>query len=126
MVACMAQDSVGLSVKGGSAVLLELAKFASLLLSLLSLDALLHAAFFTPASDCEQRLVPSLGMLLLAAAVCMGSGAIFRTWEQRIGRRSASVVTSLPMMIFWWAAGAIALLYLVSWFIEQFFLPISH
>jgi hypothetical protein len=107
-------------------VFLELAKFASLLLSLLSLVALLRTAFFTPASNCEQRILPALGMLLLAAAVCMGSGAIFRAWEQRVGQRQASVVTSLPMLIFWWSAGAITLLYVVTWFLERFFIPIAH
>jgi hypothetical protein len=63
-------------------VFLELAKFASLLLSIFSLDALFHAAFLEPASRFEQRLLPSLDMLLLSAAVCLGDGYIFRTSEE--------------------------------------------
>jgi hypothetical protein len=103
------------------AVFLELAKFASLLLSILSLDALFHAAFLEPASHFEQRLLPSLDMLVLSAAVCLGGGYIFRTWEQKAGRRDASIVRSLPMLIFWWGAGIIALLFAVAWLLQTYF-----
>jgi hypothetical protein len=103
------------------AVFLELAKFASLLLSILSLDALFHAAFLEPASHFEQRLLPSLDMLVVSAAVCLGGGYIFRTWEQRAGRRDASIAGSLPMLIFWWGAGIIALLFALAWLLERYF-----
>jgi hypothetical protein len=103
------------------AVFLELAKFASLLLSILSLDALFHAAFLEPASHFEQRLLPSLDMLVVSAAVCLGGGYIFRTWEQKTGRRNASIAGSLPMLIFWWGAGIIALLFTVAWLLESYF-----
>ena len=45
---------------------LELAKFASLLIGILSLDAVLHTAFLEPGRNLEQQLLPSLRMLLLA------------------------------------------------------------
>jgi hypothetical protein len=102
---------------------LELAKFVSLLLSILSLDAVFHAAFMATASDLEQRLLPSLRMLLLAAAVCAGSGYIFRAWEQKLGRRNATLAASFPMQIFWWASGTMALLFAVAWFLQAYFLP---
>lgn len=107
-------------------MLLELAKFASLLLSILSLDAVFHSAFLEPGSNVQQRLLPSLEMLLLAAAVCLSSGYIFCAWEQRAGRRQVSVTGSLPMMIFWWGAGAIALLFALAWLIERYFLGLWH
>jgi hypothetical protein len=105
-------------------VFLELAKFASLLLSILSLDALFHTAFLEPGSNLKQRLLPSLEMLLLAAAVSLGSGYIFRAWERKgeLGRRDGSVAGSLPMLIFWWGAGVMALLFAVTWLLERYYL----
>jgi hypothetical protein len=80
------------------AVFLELAKFASLLLSILSLDAVFHSAFLEPASDLQQRLLPSLELLMLAAAICLASGAIF-----------------------WWASGVMALLFCLAWLLNLYF-----
>jgi len=103
-------------------VFLELAKFASLLLGILALDAVLPTAFLEPGRTLEQQLLPALRMLLLAGAVCLGSGYIFRAWQQTTGQRNASVARSLPMLIFWWAGGVITLLFAVSWFVERYFL----
>ena len=100
---------------------LDLAKFASLLLSILSLDALFHAAFLEPATHFEQRLLPSLDMLLFAAAVSLGGGYIFRLSELKAGNRDATVAKSLPMLIFWWGAGLIALLFALAWMLEHYF-----
>src|ERR1700744_2657628 len=80
-----------------AAMFLELAKFASLLLSILSLDAVFHAAFLTPAHPYDQRLEPGFEALLLSAAICLGSGFIFRAWEARYGRRDVQVAATLPM-----------------------------
>jgi hypothetical protein len=101
---------------------LELAKFASLLLSIVSLDAVFHSAFMEPGSNLHQRLLPSLRLLLLAAAICLGSGYIFRAWDQRAGRRRATVAGSLPMMIFYWGTGGMALLFCLAWLLERYYL----
>jgi hypothetical protein len=103
-------------------VFLELAKFASLLLAILSLDAVIHTAFLEPGSNLEHQLVPALRMLLMAAAVCLGSGCIFHLWQHRECRPTVSVAKSLPMLIFWWAGGVITLLFAVSWIVERYVL----
>ncbi len=100
---------------------LDLAKFASLLLSILALDVLFHTAFLEPGSHFEQRLLPALEMLVMAAAVCLGGGYIFRTSEQRAGKREASVAGSLPMLIFWWGSGIMTLLFFVAWLLDRYF-----
>jgi hypothetical protein len=105
---------------------LELAKFVSLLLSILALDAVFHAAFMGSSSDLEQRLLPALRMLLLAAAICLGSGYIFRAWEQKAGRRNASLTASFPMQIFWWASGTMALLFALAWYLQAYYLPLCR
>ena len=103
---------------------LELAKFASLLLSILALDAVFHTAFLEPGSHLEQQLLPALRMLLLAAAVSLGSGYIFRAEERRSAqggvRHDGSVAGSLPMMIFWWGSGVMALLFGLAWLVERY------
>jgi hypothetical protein len=107
-------------------VFLELAKFASLLLSILALDALFHTAFLEPGSNLQQQLLPSLRMLLLAAAASLASGYLFRLWESRTAPRPAgrhgSVAGSLPMLIFWWGAGLMALLFALAWLYERYYL----
>ena len=103
---------------------LELAKFASLLVSILTLDAVFHTAFLEPGSHLEQQLLPALRMLLLAAAVSLVSGYIFREGEkrseQRAVRQDGSVAGSLPMMIFWWGSGVMALLFGLAWLVERY------
>jgi hypothetical protein len=102
-------------------MLLELAKFASLLLSILSLDAVFHAAFLEPATHFEQRLVPAFEMLLLSAAVCLLSGLVFRAWDVRVGRREGTIAGSLPMLLFWWGSGIIILLFFTGWLLNHYF-----
>lgn len=103
---------------------LELAKFASLLVSILLLDAVFHTAFLEPGGHLEEQLLPALRMLLLAAAVSLGSGYIFRSSErratQRAVRHDGSVAGSLPMMIFWWGSGIMALLFFLAWLVERY------
>jgi hypothetical protein len=103
-------------------VFLELAKFASLLLSILSLDALFHAAFLEPGDHLEHRLLPALERLMIAAAVCLASGWIFREWDRRTDPHAGGVVSSFPMLLFWWGSGIMALLFVARWLIERYYL----
>ena len=109
-----------------TAVFLELAKFASLLWSILALNAVLHSAFLEPGSNLQQRLLPSLDLLLVAAAISLTSGYIFHLGDQRAGKHDASVIGTLPMMIFWWGAGIITLLYGLGWLLERYCLELWH
>lgn len=101
---------------------LELAKFASLLLSILSLDALFHAAFLEPGEHLEHRLLAALERLLIAAAVCLASGWIFRAWDRRMDPGAGTVVSSFPMLLFWWGSGIMTLLFVARWLIERYYL----
>jgi hypothetical protein len=102
----------------------ELAKFASLLLSILALDAVFHTAFLEPGGHLEEQLLPALRMLLLAAAISLVSGYLFRQEEKKSGqgvlRHDGSVAGSLPMMIFWWGSGVMAILYCLAWLVERY------
>lgn len=105
-------------------MLLELGKFASLLLSILCLIALFHTLFLMPDSGFEARIVASLEMWGLAFAVSLGSGWIFCRWERKIGVRNPSLGASLPMLLFWWASAALLVLFAAAWYLEKYYFPL--
>ena len=107
-------------------MVLELGKFASLLLSILCLCALLHSAFFIPASGFEDRIFASFKTLAVAACACWASGWIFSRWARRMGMGNPRVATTFPMMMFWWTSAIVGLLFVVSWYFEVYYLPLRN
>ena len=102
-------------------MLLELGRLFSLLLSILSLDALLASAFFVPGSHWDDRLLNSLMRILLAACVCFASGLLF---EQHQGNEADSdILRTLPVRLFFWALTGMALLFALSWYLEEYYVP---
>jgi hypothetical protein len=102
-------------------LLLDVGRVVSLLLSILSLDALLGSAFFVPGSRWEERLAGSLLRIALAACVCFASGLLFE-W----GKSSPpdhTVLDTLPVRLFFWALAGMALLFVVSWYLEESYVP---
>jgi hypothetical protein len=114
----------GEATGGAIGILLELGKFGSLLFCILSLYALFHTVFFLPFSGSHEWLVASFEMFGLAAAVCWASGWIFAEDDRRQSARNPSVTETLPMKIFGWVALAILILFLISWYLEKYFLPL--
>lgn len=119
-------------------MLLELGKFASLLAGILCLYALFHAVFLTPVNGFEQRVFISLRMLAIAAGACWTSGCLFYYWERKYsepgyseskysksgpGANRASIAATLPMQLFWWTVAIVLGLFLISWFLQVYFLP---
>jgi len=101
-------------------VLLELGKALSFVMSILSLYALLVSAFFVPGSRWEERLVGSLSRIALAACVCFASGLLFRSTEPG----EPPVTRTLPVQLFLWALAGMALLFLLSWYLEEYYVPL--
>jgi len=103
-------------------MVLELARPVALLCSILSLLGVFHAAFLEPTGDVEQRLVGSLGPLLLAASIAFAGGLTFQArWRTGGNRRSEYVVPlieTFPMRIFCWSVAGMAVLFLLSWYLE--------
>jgi hypothetical protein len=98
-------------------MLKEMARPIALVFCILSLYAVLQAAFFDLATDAPHRLREALGMLGLSAAVCLLSGWIFRDGEHSSGRRGRLVAT-LPVQLFCWASGVMAVLFALAWYLE--------
>lgn len=99
-------------------MLLELAKPAALISSILSLLAVFHAAFFLPATRIEDRMIESLIRLLLAAAIALIGGLIFRLGTRQHSN-SLLLTDTLPIQLFCWATGVILVLFLLSWYVES-------
>jgi hypothetical protein len=101
-------------------VLRELGQAGSLLCSLLSLYALMDAAFFVQGTRWEERLAMSLVRILLAAVVCFASGWMFRY----AARPRVALLRTLPVRLFLWALPAFALLFVLSWYLSVYYVPL--
>jgi len=101
-------------------VLLEIGKAVSFFTSILSLYALLVSAFFVPGSRWEERLVASLLRIALAGCVCFASGLLFRSSEQT----QPPVIRTLPVRLFFWALAGMTLLFFLSWYLEEYYVPL--
>jgi hypothetical protein len=99
-------------------MLVEVAKPITLLFSILSLYGVFHTAFLLPTTDVEQRLSESLGLLALAAGICLLSGLIFREAPENRDTRCDRLVATLPVQLFCWASTVMLILFLVSWYLE--------
>lgn len=97
-------------------MLFEIAQPVSLLLCLLSLLRVFYAAFLMPVSDWQQRIVPSLGPLALAAGICLLSGLIFR--EAGMGAGRQALASTLPVRLFVWSVTVMMMLFLLGWYLE--------
>jgi hypothetical protein len=104
-------------------LLLEIGKAVSLLMSILSLDALLTSAFFVPGSHWEERLANSLLRIGLAGCVCFASGLVFDWAGQNGSAGDHSVLNTLPVRLFLWALVGMALLFVLSWYLETYYVP---
>lgn len=98
-------------------MVLEVAKPIALGLCLLSLCSVFYAAFLVPASAPEHRLLDSVILLSLAAGICLCSGMIFR---ELTPEGIEPLISTLPMQMFFWAAGVMVALFVASWYLETY------
>jgi hypothetical protein len=104
--------------------MLPLAKLAALLASILSLCALMEHAFFVPGSPWGDRLLDALAMLGLTASICFASGLLFEIPNRKFDPEPTPHLTqTLPVRLFFWGVGLMAVMFLLSWFLAEFFVP---
>jgi hypothetical protein len=105
-------------------VLLELSKTLSFFLSLLSLCPVMVSAFFVPGSHWQERLEMAAFRVAFSACVCFASGLLF-TWPSRSNPDAGQpLMSTLPVRVFLWALVGLAILFAVSWYIEEYYLPL--
>lgn len=106
-------------------MILELGKFVSFAASILSLYALMGSAFFVPGASWQDRLIGSLLRIAMAASICFASGILFREDAMQHSHEATPAVTStLPVRLFYWSLLAMALLFLLSWFLVTWYIPL--
>ena len=106
-------------------MLLELARQLSFFLSMLSLYPVLVAAFFVPGTRWEERLIAAVLHIALSGCMCLMSGLVFSrpSPENPQGER---LMSTLPVRIFIWAMVGMALLFALSWYLEENFVPLMQ
>jgi hypothetical protein len=99
--------------------MLELAKAVSFLICILSLYWAAISAFFVPGAQWEERLWIAAFKLLATAAICFYSGMLF-SWPSRSNPTAFQRLTAtLPVRLFFWAVGGIAVLFTLSWYLAD-------
>ena len=79
--------------KGGVTVFRELAKAVALILTIISIYALLVNVFFVPGSPWQQRLLTSVETLAMTGCVCFASGLLFSITTPSVAGQEEPPVT---------------------------------
>lgn len=96
-------------------VLVEAAKPMALVLCMAALCTVFSAAFLDPTVDANQATRDLLALFGLAAGICAASGMLFC---DGVDGRPGAVMRTLPVQMFLWAAGVMAVMYLASGYLE--------
>lgn len=102
-------------------MLIEIARPVALLFCILSLYAVFHAAFLVPASDLHQKILESLTLLALSAGISLAGGLTFTEPTSENTDHPQGIMHTLPMQLFCWGTAIIAILFLLSWYLESFY-----
>jgi hypothetical protein len=107
-------------------MLLEILRPVSFFLSLLSLYPVLMGAFFEPGSRWEDRMWMALARVGFAACICFASGILYSWPGPTPAERGESVLTTLPVRVFFWAMVGVALLFVLSWYLDVYYVPLAR
>jgi hypothetical protein len=99
-------------------MLVEAGKLFSVIACILTLYSLFYATFLQPSVELGQRLIDSTGLLVLAAAIAVVSGLIFREADREWNPR-VRLISTLPVQMFCWASGAMTILFLLSLYLAS-------
>ncbi len=104
-------------------MLLEIGKALSFLLSILSLYPVVGGAFFVPGAHWQERLSLLLTRIALAGCVCFASGLLFYR-PARGHDPGEPLMRTLPVRIFFWTIAGVAVLFVLSWYLEEYYVPL--
>lgn len=100
--------------------MLDLLKAISFFLDIVLLYGVAISAFFAPGAGWEERLDSALGRLAAAAVACVLSGLLFSLTSGRSPRTIRSFLTTLPVQLFLWGAGAMTVFFLTGWYFDSY------
>jgi hypothetical protein len=103
-------------------MIFEIARPLSFFVSMLALFPVVAGAFFVPGSHWEDRLIIAAARMGLAGCVALLSGILFaRPWLYNDGGRR--LIAALPVRIYLWTILGVAVMFLLSWYLEEFYVP---
>jgi hypothetical protein len=105
-------------------MLLDLGKSLTFIASLLSLFPLLFSAFFVPGIPWQDRVLFSLDKAAVSACLCLASGLLFFASSEPRSFSLAPVLATLPVRVFLWALVGMVLMFVASWYLETYYLPL--
>lgn len=106
-------------------MLLELLRPLSFFFSMLSLYPVMLSAFFVPGTHWEERLWMALLRVAFSACICFASGLLY-SWHagpQASPTASEPLLSTLPVRLFFWGVGGMAILFVLSWYLETYYIP---
>jgi hypothetical protein len=105
-------------------MLREIGKAVSFILSILSLYPLIVSAFFVPGTSWGDRLSMSMGRIGIAACFCFASGLFFQRQPRWQGDPGEPLLRTLPVRMFLWTLAGVAVLFLLSWYLDAYYVPL--
>jgi 2,3,4,5-tetrahydropyridine-2-carboxylate N-succinyltransferase len=105
-------------------MLLELGQAITFLASLLSLYPAMFSAFFVPGARWEEQLLQALDHVALSGCLCFLSGVLFAWPLSPAGQRRGSILSTLPVKLFFCALAGMVLLFAASWWLEVYYVPL--
>jgi hypothetical protein len=109
-------------------MLLELLRPVSFFLSMLSLYPVMASAFFVPGSRWEERLAMALLRVAMAACIALASGILYSLPEPYHAgdhpQPKEPLLSTLPVRMFFYSMGGMALLFLLSWWLDTYYVPL--
>jgi hypothetical protein len=106
-------------------MLLELLRPLSFFVSILSLYPILTSAFFVTGYRWEERLELALLRVAFAACICFTSGFLYARPCGSTVEPAEPLLSTLPVRLFIWAMAGMAVLFLLSWYLETYFVPMA-
>jgi hypothetical protein len=106
-------------------MLLELLRPLSFFAGMLSLYPVMLSAFFVPGSRWEDRLPVALVRIAIAACLCLTSGLLYAHPAHAIDEPAEPLLRTLPVRLFFCAIAGMALLFLVSWWLDTYYIPLT-
>jgi hypothetical protein len=103
-------------------MLLEIARPLSFFVSMFALYPVVVGAFFVPGSHWQDRLILALARMGLAGCLALVSGILYsRPWLYEDGMHK--LMTALPVRIYLWTILGVGIMFLLSWYLEEFYVP---
>jgi hypothetical protein len=105
-------------------MLLDLGKSLTFIAGLLSLYPLLFSALFIPNISWQDRILLSLGKAAVSACLCFASGLLFFASSHPRSLSLPPVMATLPVRVFFWALLGMVVLFIGSWYLETYYVPL--